>query len=57
VELAKIRIRISRDELKSGVYKPEKEHLEGKINLPVEDVILGILDRLIKEKRGQMDGD
>ena len=57
MELAKIKLMVSRKDLKVGVYKPKKEQREGTIKLPVEDVVLGILDRLINSKRGEQNGD
>ena len=56
MELTTVKVKVSRKNLKAGGDKAKRGPFEGRINLPVEDVILGILHRLITEERGQQDG-
>jgi hypothetical protein len=51
VELAKMKLTVTREELKSGQPEVIEEPCEGKIDLPVEELILRILHRLITESR------
>ncbi|MBT3320173.1 MAG: hypothetical protein HN389_10470 [Clostridia bacterium] len=50
--LEKVKLTLGREDIRNENYIPAKEKCEGRVDLPVEDLILGILHRMITEDRG-----
>ena len=51
MELERVKLTLTREDLEKGEYTPVKEKLEGSVKLPVDDLMLGILHRMITEQR------
>ena len=56
MELRKVKLKLSREELKKEHYKPTVVFCEECIDLPTDEVMLGILHRMIEEDKGKDNG-
>ena len=51
MELKRVKLTLAREDLDKDDRAPKAQELEGSVDLPVDDLILGILHRMITEQQ------